>query len=204
MLSIPSLTLPFLILIAHTAMAILPVVLSLLTISSISLAQQTCTPSASQVDITKYPPAGQIATTNTLNTPEFQALMKSIDWSKVPQIPPKKWTPQQVAITTGYDVNADPDCWWSVSTCTTPKHQNINPDIRTCPEPGTWGLTYDDGPYCGNAAFYDFLKQNNQKASLYYIGTNVINWPNEAKRGYTDGHHINGHTWSHKVGIWSI
>lgn len=56
----------------------------------------------------------------------------------------------------------------------------------------------DDGPNCTHNAFYDFLQQNNQKASLFYIGSNTIDWPLQAQRGLTDGHFINVHTWSHQ------
>ncbi|KNC98727.1 uncharacterized protein SPPG_06405 [Spizellomyces punctatus DAOM BR117] len=163
-----------------------------------SAAAQQCTPYTSGIDATKYPTPWTTATSNgVLNTPEFQAVYNGIDWTKVPNIPPKNWTADGAAVTTGYSAT-DPDCWWTATQCTTPKHPNILADIVACPEPGTWGITYDDGPNCTNTAFYDFLKQNNQKASMYYIGSNVLDWPNEAKRGYTDGHHINGHTWSHK------
>ncbi|CAG8822607.1 25933_t:CDS:2, partial [Racocetra persica] len=61
----------------------------------------------------------------------------------------------------------------------------------------TWGLTYDDGPNCSHNAFYDFLSQNKQKASMFFIGSNVADWPYEAKRAFADNHHISVHTWSH-------
>jgi peptidoglycan/xylan/chitin deacetylase (PgdA/CDA1 family) len=63
----------------------------------------------------------------------------------------------------------------------------------------TWGLTYDDGPNCSHNAFYDFLQQQNLKASMFYIGSNVMNWPYGAQRGVKDGHHISVHTWSHPM-----
>lgn len=34
---------------------------------------------------------------------------------------------------------------------------------------------------------------------MFYIGSNVLNWPYGALRGLKDGHHICGHTWSHKL-----
>lgn len=93
--------------------------------------------------------------------------------------------------------SSDPDCWWSFQHCTTPKLAGLPPDIWTCPEPDTWGLTLDDGPNCSHNAYYDFLRQSNQKATLFYIGSNVIDWPLEAQRGLADDHEICGHTWSH-------
>lgn len=32
---------------------------------------------------------------------------------------------------------------------------------------------------------------------MFYIGSNVADWPNEAQRGLADGHQICVHTWSH-------
>lgn len=97
-----------------------------------------------------------------------------------------------------YNIAQDPDCWWTDKQCTTPKHAGLLPDIVTCPEPYTWGYTFDDGPNCTHNALYDMWKQNNQKTSLMYIGSNVLDWPLEAQRGIVDGHHICVHTWSHK------
>jgi peptidoglycan/xylan/chitin deacetylase (PgdA/CDA1 family) len=34
---------------------------------------------------------------------------------------------------------------------------------------------------------------------MFYIGSNVLNWPYGALRGVKDGHHIAGHTWSHQL-----
>lgn len=100
----------------------------------------------------------------------------------------------------GYDSSKDPDCWWTASQCTKPKHNNkgIMPDIYTCPEPDTYGLTFDDGPYCAHNDFYDYLKNKKLKATLFYIGTNVANFPYQAQRGLTDGHDICVHTWAHR------
>ncbi|CCF52926.1 hypothetical protein NDA11_000545 [Ustilago hordei] len=93
---------------------------------------------------------------------------------------------------------SDPDCWWSFNGCDDPKHPNLSEDLIQCPEPNTWGLTFDDGPNCTHNAFYDFLQKNNQKATMFYIGSNVLDWPLEAQRGIVDGHHICVHTWSHQ------
>jgi len=71
-------------------------------------------------------------------------------------------------------------------------------------QPLTLGYGFDDGPNCSHNAFYDFLTSQNQKAStftccrimsrisliiiaMYYIGSNVMDWPLEAQRGVVDG-----------------
>ncbi|CAD6970229.1 unnamed protein product [Tilletia controversa] len=97
-----------------------------------------------------------------------------------------------------YSAQNDPDCWWSASGCHDPKTSGLPQDVYQCPEPSTWGLTFDDGPNCTHNAFMDFLEQNKQKASLYYIGSNVLDWPLQAQRGLADGHAICAHTWSHR------
>ncbi|CAO3607899.1 unnamed protein product [Cunninghamella echinulata] len=133
-------------------------------------------------------------------TAEFTKIYNAIDWTKKPNIPQRKMTKDGGLDFTGYDGTKDPDCWWSSSTCTKPKHTSeINADIYQCPEPNTWGLNYDDGPNCSHNAFYDFLEQKKLKASMFYIGSNVVNWPYGAMRGMKNGHHIADHTWSHQL-----
>ncbi|KAJ3980514.1 carbohydrate esterase family 4 protein [Lentinula detonsa] len=91
----------------------------------------------------------------------------------------------------------DPDCWWTYSLCTEPKLSGLSADITAAPEPSTLGYGFDDGPNCSHNAFYDFLQSQNQKATFYYIGSNVADWPLEAQRALADGHEICAHTWSH-------
>ncbi|THU99597.1 glycoside hydrolase/deacetylase [Dendrothele bispora CBS 962.96] len=96
----------------------------------------------------------------------------------------------------GYSAN-DPDCWWTYSQCTQPKLAGLQPDIIAPPEPSTLGYGFDDGPACDHNVFYDFLAGNNQKATMFFIGSNVMSYPLEAQRALTDGHEICLHTWSH-------
>jgi hypothetical protein len=108
---------------------------------------------------------------------------------------------------------SDPDCWWTFNKCVTPKLAGLTPDISAIPEPLALGFGFDDGPNCSHNAFYDYLSQQKQKASklssiiphicrsalpdylscslaMFYIGSNVIDWPLEAQRGLADGHQI--------------
>ena len=63
---------------------------------------------------------------------------------------------------------ADPDCWWTWQGCTTPAASTgLSADITTVPEPLTWGLAFDDGPNCSHNALYDFLLENDQKATMW-------------------------------------
>ncbi|KAI8332950.1 chitin deacetylase [Choanephora cucurbitarum] len=148
----------------------------------------------------EWPNIWETATSNGMDkTAEFVALYNSIDWTKAPSIKPRKLKSDGSIDMSSYDQSKDPDCWWSASTCTIPKIKDVNADIYTCNEPETWGLTYDDGPNCSHNAFYDYLEEQNLKASMFYIGSNVVDWPYGAQRGVKAGHHIADHTWSHQL-----
>ncbi|KAI9280464.1 hypothetical protein BY458DRAFT_487447 [Sporodiniella umbellata] len=156
-------------------------------------------PDSSLVEIndSEFPNVWETADSNGMtNTAEFKSLYDSIDWIKAPNIKVRKLDSDGGLDMSSYS-DSDPDCWWSSSTCTIPKLSDVNADIYACPEPETWGLTYDDGPNCSHNAFYDYLSDNKLKATMFYIGSNVLDWPYGAMRGMKDGHHIAGHTWSH-------
>ncbi|KAI8343781.1 chitin deacetylase [Choanephora cucurbitarum] len=158
------------------------------------------TPDSSLIAINRseFPESWSIATSNGRgDSAEFTSLYNSIDWTKAPKISVRKTKSNGDLDDSGYDYDTDPDCWWSASTCTVPKLADVNPDIYKCDEPETWGLTYDDGPNCSHNAFYDYLQQQKLKASMFYIGSNVLDLPYGALRGIADGHHIASHTWSH-------
>ncbi|CAO3624622.1 unnamed protein product [Cunninghamella blakesleeana] len=158
-------------------------------------------PPVSNFNPKEWPNLWETATSNGMDkTPEFINLYNSINWDNKPKnISVRKLNADGSVNFNGYDEANDPDCWWSSSTCTVPKHKGVNADIYTCQEPETFGLTYDDGPNCSHNAFYDYLQQQNLKASMFYIGSNVVNWQYGAMRGVRDGHHIADHTWSHQL-----
>ncbi|KAK9721649.1 hypothetical protein K7432_003242 [Basidiobolus ranarum] len=161
-----------------------------------TVAEKQCVPYQTSYDFTTgFPPVWVAPGQKEFDTPEFQKVYHSIDWSKVPNIPPRRMNAAGEFVSP-YSAS-DPDCWWTYSGCTTPKDKYLKPDLTACPEPDTWGLTFDGGPNCTQHQFYDFLRDNNQLATMFYIGSNVADWPRQAKRGLTDGHHICLHTWSH-------
>ncbi|CAO0790882.1 unnamed protein product [Mucor circinelloides] len=140
---------------------------------------------------------------------EVKAAIKAIDWSLVPDIKPRKQDADGNWVNDS-DGDSDPYCWWSDTNCVKPKI-NIPEDYYTCGRQGDWGLSYDDGPFnlytdknaatenpYAEPALYNFLAEhNNQKATLFYIGSNVATYPEAAKRAFNDGHEICVHTWSH-------
>ncbi|KAI8336731.1 hypothetical protein BC941DRAFT_427947 [Chlamydoabsidia padenii] len=153
-----------------------------------------------------YPEPWEPATTKH---PEIQAVMKALDWSKVPKAPVAKANKDGNVVFGNYDEDKDPYCWWSDTNCVEPKVDYLPKDVVYCPNAGDWGLNYDDGPYnpseddkelnaYAEPVLYNFLAQNNnQKATLFYIGSNVVSYPAAAKRALNDGHVLCVHTWSH-------
>ncbi|KAK0190104.1 carbohydrate esterase family 4 protein [Armillaria mellea] len=148
-------------------------------------------PVASQ--ISSFPPIWQPATILSGDT-TAQAKWQSISGSIPTNI---SGTPSGNFSDVSYTA-ADPDCWWSYHQCVNPKLEGIPPDIAVVPEPDTLGYGFDDGPNCSHNAFYQYLTDQDQKATMFYIGSNVIDWPLEAQRAVADGHEICVHTWSHR------
>lgn len=59
-------------------------------------------------------------------------------------------------------------------------------------------LTFDDGPWPRTTEqVLDIFKQNDIKATFFWIGKNVKNYPDIAKRVVEDTHVIGNHTWHH-------
>ncbi|KAH9024069.1 putative chitin deacetylase [Lactarius pseudohatsudake] len=152
-----------------------------------------------------YAPSGQFVNdfpttwkpaTLLANDTEGQAMWASISSSIPTNIQPKgQLNGSTIGVT--YDTVNDPDCWWTFTLCMTPNLAGLPPDVSTVPEPKTMGYGFDDGPNCTHNAFYNFLASQNQKATMFYIGSNVLNWPLEAQRAIADGHEICVHSWSH-------
>ncbi|KAI8978123.1 hypothetical protein BDB01DRAFT_763903 [Pilobolus umbonatus] len=160
------------------------------------------------IDLKMYP---EVAKQPSVDHPEIKRVLGLLDFSKVPQIKPRVMN-QGVLDISQYNAKLDPDCWWSASICKKPKVSYIPEDIYSCPNGGDWGLNFDDGPHKAwwpktekdkeydQPRFYNFLaSQNKQKATLFFIGSNVVRFPEAAQRALTDGHTICSHTWSHST-----
>ncbi|KAI0292372.1 carbohydrate esterase family 4 protein [Multifurca ochricompacta] len=159
---------------------------------------QECTPyyyPPSEQYIHKFPPIWQPATLLP-NDSAGQAMWTKISGSIPTNIQPKG-QPGDSTANVNYNSQKDPDCWWTKTQCTKPKLKGLPLDVASIPEPRSMGYGFDDGPNCSHNAFYDYLASQNQKATMYFIGSNVLNWPREAQRALADGHEICVHTWSH-------
>ncbi|KZP25895.1 carbohydrate esterase family 4 protein [Athelia psychrophila] len=145
--------------------------------------------------LSTFPPIWQPATL-LANDTAGQAKWSSIQ-SSIPTTSPKGTLAGDFSSFTPTYSPSDPDCWWTYNKCVTPKLASLQPDISSVPEPLTLGYGFDDGPNCSHNAFYDYLSEQKQKATMFYVGSNVMDWPLEAQRALTDGHEICVHTWSH-------
>ncbi|KAF9973267.1 chitin deacetylase [Actinomortierella ambigua] len=132
----------------------------------------------------QYPPFDAIPPTDT---PLVKQWMAELNLTGVPNLPVVPFTS-----------NGDPKnpnavpadaCDWTVTNC-------INKDLTVCPK-GAWGLTFDDGPTQYSPKLYDFLDTTQQKATLFYIGGNVVQYWQSALRACQSGHQLAVHTWSH-------
>jgi peptidoglycan/xylan/chitin deacetylase (PgdA/CDA1 family) len=70
------------------------------------------------------------------------------------------------------------------------KLSGLPSDVASIPEPKSVGYAFDDGPSCTHNIFYKYLSSQSQKATMFYIGSSVLDWPLEAQRAIVDGHEI--------------
>ncbi|KAG0318635.1 chitin deacetylase [Dissophora globulifera] len=121
--------------------------------------------------------------------PQVVAWVAAVDMTKVPVYP---LSADGVCPTDLTTIPAG-QCWWTCQKCTAPG------DITYCPQPNTWGLTYDDGPSPDSPRLYDVLDAHQQKATLFIVGSRAISYPTTLQRAYQAGHQIAIHTWSHPM-----
>ncbi|MBR3967448.1 MAG: polysaccharide deacetylase family protein [Clostridia bacterium] len=59
-------------------------------------------------------------------------------------------------------------------------------------------LTFDDGPHpYYTAEILEILKEYNVKATFFFVGQNIENYPDAAEQVYLAGHEIGNHTYTH-------
>lgn len=146
-------------------------------------------PDLSKFKLSDYPTPDVIPPTDS---PEVKQWIKEVNDSGV-KIPDFKPT-----VTGGCAANpeaaADKSrCWWTCGGCTGPE------DISDCPEPRSWGLTYDDGPAFYTPNLLDYLDEQKLKATFFIIGSRAVYLPAVLQREYLSGHQISVHTYSHHL-----
>ncbi|KAF9203675.1 chitin deacetylase [Haplosporangium sp. Z 27] len=174
----------------NTAMALVgsvALILSLVTSNSLVAAASKNRDIESQG--INWPAYGQIPDTDS---PEVQAWVKTVDWSKVPNLPVRKVANLGDPPECPKDEAPQEDCWWTCTGCF------AEDDVYECPGKRDWGLTFDDGPYPGTTGdLLGLLKQKNATATFFVTGMKSSKAPELLQVTLDQGHHLASHTWSH-------
>ncbi|BGP22104.1 chitin deacetylase, carbohydrate esterase family 4 protein [Rhodotorula toruloides] len=109
---------------------------------------------------------------------------------KIPSFPPATLVGGNPTYPSGTNTGENGVCSWSVSHCFGDN------DISDAPD-GMYAIAFDDGPLPSSIKLYNFLKQQNQTATHFLIGTNIVNNPDAFKLALSIGGHLAVHTWSH-------
>ncbi|KAE9398546.1 glycoside hydrolase/deacetylase [Gymnopus androsaceus JB14] len=120
---------------------------------------------------------------------EVQEWMKELDGWDIPDLSPTvdgtcASDPENAA-------NAAARGWWTCGGTTRAT------DVTNCPNSGTWGLSFDDGPAPYTTKLLAYLEKLLIKATFFVVGSRCIERPNVLRDEYMSGHEISVHTWSH-------
>ncbi|KAG0088495.1 chitin deacetylase [Podila epicladia] len=128
-----------------------------------------------------------------VNSPQVQAWVNEIDWTKVPNIPVAPQHPQvkHFPLCPPADQVNKEACWWSCTGCV------AKADVITCPNSKAWGVTYDDGPSPATRSMMKHLGEMKLTATFFIVGSRVVEFPDILREQVAQGHHLGMHTWSH-------
>lgn len=127
---------------------------------------------------------------SALPAPWVNALNAAVSAGKIPNIP----VPSMVNSSPAYPQGTNPT---DPTICSAYYKCRVPADIWDAPN-GSIGIGFDDGPYMGSAMLYDFLKQNNQHATHFMIGLNILSYPQLFTRAFEElEDDIAVHTWTH-------
>ncbi|KAI0005090.1 hypothetical protein BJV74DRAFT_324907 [Russula compacta] len=120
------------------------------------------------------------------------ALNNAVQEGKIPDIPQSTLVNATPVYPHGVDPNSPGVCSGSgTAKC------RIQGDYWDGPS-GYVTLSFDDGPLPPSTALYNFLRTNNLKATHFFIGKNIIAYPQTFLTAYnTNLDDIAVHTWSH-------
>lgn len=125
-----------------------------------------------------------------VNSPQVQAWINEIDWTKVPNIPVAPQHPEAkyfpLCPPQGQEDVAS--CWWSCTGCV------AKTDVITCPNSNAWGLTYDDGPSLATRSMMKHLSEKQLTATFFIVGSRVLEYPDILREQVTQGHHLGMHS----------
>ncbi|KAJ7179167.1 carbohydrate esterase family 4 protein [Mycena filopes] len=120
----------------------------------------------------------------------LNALNAAVAAGSIPNIPVSTNLPgENPTYPTGSDPNG------AVVCSATYKCRNPG-DIWDAPD-GMLGISFDDGPQPASDELYDFLQTNNETATHFMIGVNILQYPTEFSKAFNMGGDIAVHTWTH-------
>lgn len=124
------------------------------------------------------------------SSPQVAEWMKELDGFNIPNINPTAdgscvGDPAAAA-------DAQNRGWWTCGGWTR------STDITSCPDKGTWGVSFDDGPSFYTQNLLNYLDQKKISATFFVVGSRVIERPAVLIEEYMAGHEISVHTWSHR------
>ncbi|KAJ3479824.1 hypothetical protein NLI96_g8789 [Meripilus lineatus] len=135
-------------------------------------------------------PTGK-ADTSKLPQEWVDALNAAVAAGKIPNIPPTTLVKGNPTYPNNLDPNSD-------TVCSTTVQCNKNPDVWWDAPPGVFATSFDDGPLPTSDKLYQFLQQNNEHATHFFIGTNILANPKEFTTAFdTLNDDIAVHTWTH-------
>ncbi|KAJ7119121.1 hypothetical protein C8R44DRAFT_878626 [Mycena epipterygia] len=150
-----------------------------------------------------YAPVGSDAWTNAYppgppGAPDVKAMLA--EWTAalngamasgaIPDIPVATNDPNDNPV---YPTGSDPN---SPEICSATYKCRIAGDIWDAPD-GHVGISFDDGPQPASDALLSFLQTNNQPATHFMIGSNILWYPDEFQKTFAQGDDIAVHTWTH-------
>jgi peptidoglycan/xylan/chitin deacetylase (PgdA/CDA1 family) len=116
------------------------------------------------------------------------ALNQSINAGLIPDLPIPK--PGEFPI---YPNGTDPS---AAEICSASYNCRGALDLWDAPD-GITGISFDDGPLPASPKLYDFLKSQNQAATHFFIGANILDNSNIFLQAFENGDDIAVHTYTH-------
>ncbi|KAG6854784.1 hypothetical protein C0991_001211 [Blastosporella zonata] len=151
-------------------------------------------------DGTNYPQVGTPtwAAAYPVSSPDLNALPQewvtalnaAVAAGKIPNIPQSSNLPGQNPV---YPAGANPN---GPEICSATYKCRIPGDIWDAPA-GYFGTAFDDGPTTASPRLLQYLESNNQTATHFMIGVNIISYPQYFLDIFNAGHDIAVHTWTH-------
>ncbi|KAI0254782.1 hypothetical protein BJV78DRAFT_1152073 [Lactifluus subvellereus] len=136
-------------------------------------------------------PAG-VPDSNAMPQTWKDALNTAVQAGKIPNIPPSVLNPQAALPTYANDLNPT-----GPQVCSGSYGCRIPGQVWDAP-PGVLAVSFDDGPLPPSDDLLTFLKQNQVKATHFFIGTNIVrNWKEFNTAFHTNQDDIAVHTWTH-------